>query len=87
MSQIEETLSLLERSHRTHEEIRKGPAELSLRQKFVALSVSEALAELLPSERRAALDVIKQRDKRAQLDLAWLAGLLKVLKALKAQEK
>jgi phytoene/squalene synthetase len=87
MSQVEETLSLLERSRRTHEEIRKEPAELSLRQKFVALRVSEALAELLPSERRAALDVIKQRDKHSQLDLAWLAGLLKVLKALKAQEE
>jgi hypothetical protein len=87
MGQTEGTLLVSKHSDKTHEEIRKEPAELSLRRKFVALRVSETLAELPSSERCAALDIIRQRDNHAQLDLAWLAEFLKVVKALKAEEK
>ncbi|MHC4527523.1 MAG: hypothetical protein ACYS29_06575 [Planctomycetota bacterium] len=87
MSQTKDTLSLVERSRKTHQKTGKAPAALSLRQKFVALKVSETLAQLQPSQRRAALDVIKRRDKHGQLDLAWLAGFLKVLKALNDEQR
>jgi hypothetical protein len=86
MRKIESKSSLLESRHEIQGKVRKLLRDLSLSQKLAMLEASDMLAELPPSQRRAALHIIRQRNKRAEVDVAWLASFLKVLRALKAEE-
>lgn len=58
------------------------PAQRSLMQK-----TSKMLAELPASERRAAVDIIRRRDKNEGLDFRWLTSFVAVLRKLKAEER
>jgi hypothetical protein len=86
MRKIESKSSLIESRHEVQGKVGKLLRDLSLSQKLTMLKASDILAELPPSQRRAALHIIKQRNKYAEVDFAWLASFLKVLKALKAEE-
>lgn len=86
MSNIKSKYSLLESRHEVQNTTNKLLIDFSLSQKLAMLKASQVLAQLRPAERRAALNAIKQRDKRDEIDFAWLAGFLKVLRALKAEE-
>lgn len=86
MRKIESKSSLLESQHEVQGKVRKLLRDLSLSQKLAMLKASDILAELPPSQRRAALHIIRQRNKRTEVDVAWLASFLKVLRALKAEE-
>ena len=86
MSNMKSKSALLESRHEVHSKMKKLLRDLSLSQKLAMLKAPQVLAQLRPAERRAALNVIKQRDERAKIDCAWLAGFLKVLRALKAEE-
>ncbi len=86
MSNIKGKSSLLESRHEVQCNMKKLLKDLSLSQKLVMLKAPQVLAQLQPAERRIALNVIKQRDERAEIDCAWLAGFLKVLLALTAEE-
>jgi hypothetical protein len=81
------TKSLPVLSHyKVHDKIRKFAQHLPLRQKSVVLRASKMLAELSPSERHAALDIIRQWNNNGELDYPWLASFLAVLGKLKAEE-
>ncbi len=86
MSNIKSKSSLLESRHEVQNKTNKLLIDSSLSQKLTILKASQVLAQLRPAERRAALNAIKQRDERGEIDFAWLAGFLKVLRALKAEE-
>lgn len=66
--------------------IRKLTEHLSSRQKSAVLKTSKVLVELSASQRRAALDIIRQRDKNGGLDYSWLTSFLTVLSKLKAEQ-
>lgn len=87
MRKMEGKSSLLESQHEVQGKVRKLLRGMLLNQKLAMLKAPELLSELRPSERREALHAIKQRDQRAELDVIWLASFLKVLRALKAEEK
>ena len=86
MSNIKSKSSLLESRHEVQSTMKELLRDLSLSQKLAMLKAPRVLAQLRPAERRAVLNIIKQRDQQAEIDFAWLAGFLKVLRALKAEE-
>ena len=86
MSNIKCKSSLLESRHEVQSKMKKLLRDLSLSQKLAMLKAPQVLVQLRPDQRRAALNVIKQRDERAEIDFAWLASFLKVLRALQAEE-
>ena len=52
----------------------------------VAEKTLNAMKGLSSREKRAALEIIKQRQRQGRLDSRWAANFVKVLTALKAQE-
>lgn len=86
MSNIKSKSSLLESRHEVQSKMKKLLRDLSLSQKLAMLKAPQVLAQLRPAERRAVLNVIKQRDEQSEIDFAWLASFLKVLRTLKAEE-
>ena len=66
--------------------IRRCIRNLPLQQRLAVIKNSEVLAELRASDRRKALNIIRQRDKRGELDYPWLNGFLEVLRVLKSGE-
>ena len=86
MSNIKCKSSLLESRHEVQNKMKKLLRDLSLSQKLAMLKAPQVLAQLRPAQRRAVLNVIKQRDDQAEIDFAWLASFLKVLRAIKAEE-
>ncbi len=83
MGQIATKSSLGASQHEVRYKIRKLAGYLSLGQKSAIL---EVLAKLSTSERRAALNIIRQKDKNGGLYYPWLARFLAVLRKLKAEE-
>jgi hypothetical protein len=67
--------------------LRKLTEHLTSRQRSVILRKLEVLEELSASERRVALAIIRQRDKKGRSDYLWTAHFLTVLTKLKAQER
>lgn len=86
MGQIATKSSPVTSLHEVQDKIRKLTERLSLRQRSAMLRASKVLAELSASERRAALAIIRQRDKNGELDYLWIASFLTVLSKLKAKE-
>ena len=86
MSNMKCKSSLLESRLQVQSEMKKLLRDLSLSLKLAMLKAPQVLAQLQPAQRRAVLNVIKQRDERAEIDFAWLASFLKVLRALKAEQ-
>ena len=86
MGQIAIKSSPVASLHEFQDKIRKLTERLSLRQRSAILRTSKVLAELPTSERRAALAIIRQRDKNGWLDYPWIASFLTVLSKLKAEE-
>ena len=87
MAQSEMKSSLLESRHKAQNEIKEPKSEnSSLHKKLEMLRASDVLARMQPEDRRAALAIIRQRDKHGQLDGSWLASFIRVLRALKAEE-
>ncbi len=86
MSNIKSKSSLLESRHEVQSKMNNLLIDSPLSQKLAMLKASQVLEQLRPAQRRAALNVIKQRDEQSEIDFAWLAGFLKILRALKAEE-
>lgn len=86
MSNIKGKSSVLESRHEVQSNMKKQLRDLSLSQKLAMLKAPQVLAQLRPAQRRAALNIIKQRDERTEIDCAWLASFLKVLRALRDEE-
>ena len=86
MGQIATKSSLGASQHEVQDKIRKLAEHLSLRQKSVVLRTSKVLAKLSTSERRAVLNIIRQKDENGGLDYPWLASFFAVLRKLKAEE-
>ncbi|MHC4571426.1 MAG: hypothetical protein ACYS0C_05045 [Planctomycetota bacterium] len=86
MGQIATKSSLGVSQHEIQGKIRKLAEHLSLRQKSVVLRTSKVLAKLSTSERRAVLNIIRQKDKNGGLNYPWLASFFAVLRKLKAEE-
>lgn len=86
MGQIETKSSLDAPQLEVRDEISELTEHLSLGQRSAVLRTSKVLAGLSASERRAALDIIRQRAQNGGLDYPWFAGFLAVLGRLKAEE-
>ena len=86
MGKIATESSLGTSQHEVQDKIRKLAEHLSVMQKSVVLRTSKVLAKLSTSERRAALNIIRQKDKNEGLDYPWLASFFTVLRKLKAEE-
>lgn len=86
MGQIATKSSFGVSQHEIQDKIRKLAEHLSLRQKSVVLRTSKVLAKLSSSERRAVLNIVRQKDKNGGLDCPWLASFFSVLRKLKAEE-
>ena len=86
MGQIATKSSPVASLHEVPDKIRKLVEHLSLRQRSVVLRTSKVLAKLSTSERRAALNIIRQLDKNGGLYYPWLASFFAVLRKLKAEE-
>ncbi len=86
MGQIATKSSLGASQHEVQDKIRKLAEHLSVVQKSVVLRTSKVLAKLPTSERRAALNIISQKDENGGLDYPWLASFFEVLRKLKAEE-
>lgn len=86
MGQIATKSSLGASQHEVQDKIRKLAEHLSVMQKSVVLRTSKVLAKLSTSERRAALNIIRQKDKNGGLDYPWLTSFFAVLRKLKAEE-
>ena len=86
MSNIKCKSSLIESRHEVQSKMTQILRDLSLCQKLAMLKAPQILEQLQPAQRRAALNLIKQRDQQAEIDFAWLTSFLKVLRALKAEE-
>lgn len=76
--------SLVVSQNEVQDIIRKFAQHLPSMQKSVVLRTSKLLAELSVSERRAAMNIIKQQDKNGGLDYPWLVSFLTLLSKLKA---
>jgi hypothetical protein len=77
----------VESLHNVHVKFRKFTKHLASRQRSVILRRSEVLEELSTSERRAAMAIIRQRNKNGGLDYLWTSRFLTVLTKLKAGER
>ena len=86
MGQITTKSSPVASEHEFQDEIKKLTEHLSVGQRLALLKRSKVLAELPASERRAAVDIIRQRDKNGGLDYPWFASFLAVLSKLEAEE-
>jgi len=86
MGQVITKSSFVECHHHVQDEIRKLTKNLPLRQRSAVLRISNRLAELPASERRAALNIIRQRYENRGLDYPWLTSFLAVLGNLKAEQ-
>lgn len=70
-----------------HGKFEKFTERLASSQRSEILRRSEVLKELSASERRAAMAIIRQRNKNGGLDYLWTARFLIVLTRLKAEER